>query len=56
MMKNESRLITGCSDSELRFWEIKYKENNNINDLKDNEENKRKLTSEDDEVHKSDEV
>lgn len=41
IIKSETRLITGCGDSELRIWEIKYKDESKS----DSEEKKRKLTT-----------
>ena len=56
MINNETRLVTGCSDSELRVWEIKYKEDNN-NELVEVEEKKLKFSTEndenDDDTHKT---
>ena len=40
IIKNESRLVTGCADSELRVWEIKYLDENTTDD-----EKKRKLAT-----------
>ena len=51
-MKNESRLITGCADSELRVWEIEY--NNERNEESDGEEKKRKLTTQSGQDHSED--
>lgn len=44
ILKNETRLVTGSSDSELRVWEMKYKENISVT-LSEIEEKKRKLSS-----------
>jgi U3 small nucleolar RNA-associated protein 12 len=51
-VKNESRLITGCADSELRVWEIEY--NNERNEESDGEEKKRKLTTQSGQDHSED--
>ena len=40
IIKNESRLVTGCADSELRVWEIKYHDEKTTDD-----EKKRKLAT-----------
>ena len=40
IIKNETRLVTGCADSELRVWEIKYRDESTADD-----EKKRKLTT-----------